>query len=134
MDLSQIARANVAIEDGAWVPSPMFPGVKHRIRGSSSLEARRLRDKLVNAIPRVARANGLSEADSTIIENRVLADVIWLEVDGLTENGTPIILTPEKALELLQNPAYALLRDDIRAAAMRVGDEHLADQADAAKN
>lgn len=135
MKLSSIKAATKAIEDGAWVSSPLFPGVKHRVRGIGCAEARRLRDKLIDAIPRVSRVNGLSDADALAVEAEVIARAIWLEVSGLTDdNDDPVVLTPEKALSYLKDPEFALLRDDVRAAASRVGDEQIANGEEAAKN
>jgi hypothetical protein len=135
LKLTQIAAAAAAIENGTWVPSPSFPGVSYLVRGSGNAAARRLREKLVSAIPRAARMNGLSEDDATRIETQVIAEAIWFDVKGLSDESGDIALTPAKALELLGSAEYgALLRADIRAAAAGVGEDELAGLGEDAKN
>jgi hypothetical protein len=135
MKLSQIRAAKAAIETGARVKSPTFPGVWHRVRGLSCLAARKLREKLVAEIPRAQRLNGLTPDDGDRIEAQILAEVVWLGVEGLTDDaGSAIVVTPEKARELFADPDCELLRADVRAAAMVVGEEQLADIEADAKN
>jgi hypothetical protein len=135
MKLSQIAAAAAAIEAGTWVPSPSFPGVRYRVRGLGNSDAKALREKLVIAIPRAARLNGLSEEQASTIEARVLAEAVWLDVEGLTDDAGPITLTPAKAIELLTANEYgSILRNDIRSAAAAVGEDELAALDEDAKN
>lgn len=135
MKLSQLKAARAAIETGARVKSPTLPGVWHNVRGLSCAAARDLRERLIDDIPRAERLNGLAKKDADRIDAQVLAETIWLGVEGLDDDAkNAIVLTPERALELLSNPDYELLRHDVRAAASLVGEEQLADRENDAKN
>lgn len=135
MRLSKIKSAQGAIERGSWVSSALFPGVKHLVKGASCVAARAMRDRLVTAIPRDERANGLSQEQLVEIENAVLVDVLWLNSSGLTDDDDkPIQLTDEKKRELIEDADFAMLRDDIVSAAARCGDAELANTETDAKN
>lgn len=135
MKLSQIKAAKAAIESGSRVPSSLFTGVWYRVRGISCADARKLRDQLIAAIPREERLNGIKPEAATKIDIRVIAEVLWIGVEGLTDDGgAEIVLTREKALELLSDPEFDLLLADVRSAAAAVGERELADAEHDAKN
>jgi hypothetical protein len=113
----------------------MFTGVRHRVRGPSCAAARKCRDKLIEAIPHFGRAGGLSTDEAERIEAEVLARAVWLESEGLVgDDGAAVIVNADTALALLSNPAYALLRQDIRACASLVGETELAAREEDTKN
>lgn len=135
MKLSAIPKAQAAIEAGALVKSPTFTGVKHRLKGSTCAAAEALRAKLIDAVPRTERINGLSKERRESVETSVILEVIWISTDGFTnDDGTPIVFDGAKKLEVLTNPEYNLLRQDIVVAAANVGGEELAAGEDDAKN
>jgi hypothetical protein len=133
MELGNIYAAAEAIENGTWVPSPMFKGVEHRVRGSMNADALALRNKLIDAVPRVERINGLSSAKAAEIDARVLSETIWLDVRGLTDNKQPVDIAAAKA-KLLDPKIGALLRADVSAASQLVGDDQIAGIEADAKN
>lgn len=135
MKLSSIKSANAAMEVGAWVKSPVLPGVRHRVKSTVCRDSQALRAKLIAEIPRAERIDGLSKAAEDNIELRILAEVIWIDSEGLRDDDDmPISITLEKRRELLADPELAVLRNDILNAASRVGETELAEGEKSAKN
>jgi hypothetical protein len=135
MKLSQIAKVTAAIEGGRWIRSPLFKGVRHQVKGFNCVAAEEMRVRLIEAIPREERMAGISRERSKEIDDAVIAEVVWLSTEGLTEDdGSAVAITPEKKREILANPELALLRDDIVAAARRVGEDELEQAKADAKN
>jgi hypothetical protein len=133
--LSQIKKASAAIEGGSWVKSPIFPGVRHRVKGMSCRDAQALRTKRISEIPRAERIGGLSKAHEDEIELHILSEVIWLDSEGLCDDDDrPIVLSLERRRELLANPDLSLLRNDVIAASTRAGEVELAEAELDAKN
>lgn len=134
MELSKIFAAAKAIEIGTWIPSPTFEGVQHCVRGSSNADARTLRNKLIDAVPRSERVGGrVPAAKLAEIDAQVLSEAIWLDVRGLTENGAPVDIQTAKS-KLLDPDIGSLMRTDVLAAAAQVGEDELAAAEDDAKN
>ncbi|WP_018265558.1 hypothetical protein [Methylosinus sp. LW4] len=133
MDIGNIDAAQDAIDLGAWIDSPSFPGVAWRVRGSNNADAKRLREKLISAVPRAERLNGLADEARARIEAQVIAETILLDARGLTSGGAPLGIGDVKA-QLSTPKRGPLLRADIGAAAALVGEEQLAAVEDDAKN
>lgn len=132
MKLSAIKVDSARAEQGAWVGDiPDMGDLRLRVRGLRNADARRLRAKLLAAVPRDQRANGrLSPAAADDIDARVLAETILVDWQNLTdENDQPLPFSREKALDLLANPDFVVFRDAVAYAASVVA-EGLADQAE----
>lgn len=133
MKLSAIKVDSARAEQGAWVGDiPEMGDLRLQVRGLRNADARRLRAKLLAAVPRDQRANGrLSPAAADEIDARVLSETILVDWQNLTdENDAPLPFSREKALELLSNPDFVVFRDAVAYAANVVA-EGLADQAEA---
>lgn len=135
MKLSHIRKATAAMEGGAWVKSPVLPGVRHRLKALNCRDAQQLRAKLIAEIPRAERIDGLSQAAEDEIELRILSEVIWIDSEGLRDDDDmPIVVSLERRRALLTDPQLGVLRNDILTASTRVGEAELAEGERDAKN
>lgn len=115
--------------DGDWIDIPDLPGLRLRVRGTaygpfqtdkSLVEARWARKYGRDPVPldQVLRSNG-----------KLYADHILLGWDGLDEP-----YSPEKAAEVLADPAFRQLHEHIRYAMAKVSETETEFVEDAAKN
>ncbi|MGA0533569.1 hypothetical protein [Hansschlegelia sp. KR7-227] len=95
--------------------------VSLHVRGLENVDARRLRNKLMNQIPFQMRRAGLSVDQPDRINIRVYRDAVLLDWKGLTEDDetTPIPYSKEMAERLLANPIF---REGVEYAASLVGE------------
>ena len=130
MKLSAIKIDNDKLETGAWVGDiPELEGVRFHVRGLGNTDYRRLQNKLVMAVPRKNRRNGLSVEDQTRIESRCIIETILLGWEGIEaeestdEKKVYIPFSKEMAAELIADPDYAALRGGIMYAAAIVAED-----------
>ena len=93
MKISELEVDQKIVEEGTWVSNiPEMPGVRLKVRGSNNKDWRRMAQRLVNAVPRKNRVNGIldpEEADrisATILANTGLLD--WEGLESATTNET----------------------------------------------
>jgi hypothetical protein len=128
--ISTLGEATLKIEQGAWIddiPVPGMEDVRLHVRGLDNAEARKLRNKLLNAIPFQRRRAGLSTEEQDRIDIRVFKDTVLLGWEGITEDDetTQIPYSKETAENLLRNP---LFREGVSIAASMVGEARAAEQ------
>ncbi|GLK67006.1 hypothetical protein [Hansschlegelia plantiphila] len=124
MKLSALTIDPEKLEKGDWVGDiPELEGVRFKVRGLGNTDYKRLQNRLVLAVPRKNRRNGLSVEDQTRIESRCILDAILLDWDGIEgEDGAPLHFSKELATDLLADPAMARLREGILYAAAIVSE------------
>ncbi len=62
------------VEEGRWVDNiPELAGVRLKVRGSNNKDWRRMAQRLINAVPRKLRANGVLDPDEA---DRVSATIL----------------------------------------------------------
>jgi hypothetical protein len=136
MKLSDIAVNVDAIEGGRWVSiDHIMPGVKLKVRGSENSDLRRLRNKLLQEIPRAQRLRGAGEETLEAIGTRLLAETVLVDWSGIEdENGEPLPFSKEKAASVLGDPAMFVFKNAVEWAAGVVGDDEVVEAQEAAKN
>lgn len=99
-------------------------GVSLRVRGLNTVDARRLRKRLLNAVkPDEKIGSDLDPAVEDGIEAQMLADVVlvdWAGIEG--DDGEPLPYSKEMAKRLMTEPQFVLLRGAARFAAATVMD------------
>ena len=97
-----------AREDGAWVKDiPEFLDVELKVRGVGNKDWARMEQKLIAAVPRQRRVNGLEPEDRLRINAILVRDCSLLDWRGI-ENGTgePLPYSKETANKYLTDPQY----------------------------
>lgn len=113
-------------DGGAWVKAPdggIFDGMAFKVRGLSTVSARKRRLELSSDIEvRKRRINGmLHPEDEDRINATILVECVLLDWSGLEDDdGGEVAYSPEKARELLLDPAYRSLGDAVSAMASAV--------------
>ena len=122
MKLSSLKRDVVAIEQGQWIEGlPQMGDLRLKLRGSDNMDARKLRQKLIDQIPARERSNITIEKNDQIVDE-VLIETIVVDWGGLTgDDGQPIPYSKEKCAELIRAPEYRAFREIIVIASAEVG-------------
>jgi hypothetical protein len=97
-----------AREDGAWVKDiPEFLDVELKVRGVGNKDWARMEQKLIAAVPRQRRVNGLEPEDRLRINGILIRDCSLLDWKGI-ENGNdePEPYSKEAANKYLTDPQY----------------------------
>lgn len=135
MDLKANRVDLVKREDGDWVGDiPECGGLRIRTKGTGNKAYLKLQDKLIQAVPRKQRVNGLSPEDRQRIRNICLCNTCLLEWDGLTDGGVVVPYSKEKASELMTNPEWEVFQDAVAYAAGAVATQTETELEDDAKN
>jgi hypothetical protein len=95
-------------EEGAWVTDiPEFMDVALKVRGAGNKDWARMESKLIAAVPRQRRANGLEAEDRLRINGILVRDTSLIDWRGI-ENGTgePLPYSKEMANKYLTDPEY----------------------------
>ena len=95
-------------EEGAWVKDiPEFGDLELKVRGSGNKDWARMEQKLIAAVPRQRRVNGLEPEDRLRINSALILKCSLLDWRGI-ENGTgePLPYSEEVAKQYLSNPEY----------------------------
>jgi hypothetical protein len=136
MKLSQQKIDTAKQEAGDWVDRiPEMDGLRLKVRGVNNRDWRKMQTRLINAVPRNRRMNGLDPDDSDRINGVLLRDTVLLDWDGLDgDDDQPIPYSKQKAGELLLDPQYAKFRDAVMWAGTMVAEQREAEIEDDAKN
>ncbi len=99
-------------EEGAWVENiPEWQDLKLKVRGSGNKAWSRLESKLITAVPRKRRMNGLDPEDRERINGILLRDTSLLDWSGIDgEDGKPEVFSKELANKYLTQPEYEAFR------------------------
>ena len=95
-------------EEGAWVKDiPEFMDVELKVRGVGNKDWARMEQKLIAAVPRQRRTNGLEPEDRLRINGILIRDTSLIDWRGI-ENGTgePEPYSKEAANKYLTDPQY----------------------------
>jgi len=95
-------------EEGGWVRNiPECGDLELKVRGSGNRDWARLEQKLIAAVPRQRRTNGLEPEDRLRINSILVRDCSLLDWRGI-ENGTgePLPYSKEAAAQYLTDPQY----------------------------
>jgi len=95
-------------EEGAWVTDiPDFQDLALKVRGSGNKDWARMEAKLIAAVPRQRRTNGLEPDDRLRINSILVRETSLLDWRGI-ENGTgePLPYSKEAANKYLTDPEY----------------------------
>jgi hypothetical protein len=121
-------------DDGDWVESTDWPGVRLRVRSINVRDYQvahgLLQQKLIKALGRSPVGPEWEPALSKIVARHLLRG--WEGIAG--DDDKPLVYTPEIGLETLSNPDFASLEREVIWAASRVGERDAEFTVDAAKN
>jgi hypothetical protein len=118
MELSEQKIDLVKLEEGDWVEKiPEGGNLRLKVRGAENKAWRRMQDKLINAVPRNRRVNGIDPEDRDRITAQLLLNTCLLDWDGLHIDGVPVPYSKEKAKELLTDPQWIVFRNAVSWAA-----------------
>ena len=95
-------------EEGAWVTDiPDFLDLALKVRGSGNKDWARMEAKLIAAVPRQRRVNGLEPDERLRINSILVRETSLLDWRGI-ENGTgePLPFSKEAANKYLTDPEY----------------------------
>lgn len=136
MKLSSLRIDPVRVEKGAWIDKiPEMGDLRLNVRGIDNSDARRLRETLIENVPRAERVRGLDMVERDRIAGKVLAEAVLLDWDGLDDDdGRPIPYSSEMAEKLLTDPALPAFRAAVAWAADRVSEEQEERKQDALGN
>ena len=95
-------------EEGAWVTDiPEFMEVALKVRGSGNKDWARMEAKLIAAVPRQRRVNGLEPEDRLRINGTLVRECSLLDWDGIDDDeGNPQPFSKEAASKYLTDPQY----------------------------
>lgn len=95
-------------EEGAWVSDiPEFMDLELKIRGAGNKDWARMEQKLIAAVPRQRRTNGLEPEDRLRINGQLILHTALLDWRGIENgNGEPLPYSKEQASKYLTDPRY----------------------------
>lgn len=99
-------------EEGAWMTDiPEWEGLRLKVRGIDNKDWARMEQKLINAVPRQRRMNGLDPADRERINGILLRDTALLDWGGVEDDaGNPEPYSKELANKYLTTTEYEPFR------------------------
>src|SRR5262249_32252980 len=121
-------------EDGAWISNiPEWGDLKVKVRGVGNRDWAKLEQKLISAVPRARRLNGLDAQDRDRINGILLRDTSLLDWKGVEDDdGKAQPFSKELANKYLTEPEYGPFRDAVLWAATVVAEQGQAEiEADA---
>lgn len=121
MELNKVHRDFESIQAGQWVSDiPDMGDLKVRVRGFTSPVVMEVRSRKERNVPRDERERdgSLSVAAAIRVTREVLAEVVLLDINGLTDEGKEVSV--EQAREYLVDPYYEPLADAVAWAARAV--------------
>jgi hypothetical protein len=95
-------------EEGGWVKDPPeWMGLELKVRGANNKDWQKLETKLLNAIPRQRRINGLESEELLLINGRLILETSLLDWRGI-ENGNGELepYSKEAARKYLTDPRH----------------------------
>lgn len=109
MKISELEVDQKSVEEGQWVSNiPELTGVRLKVRGSNNRDWRRMAQRLINAVPRKLRANGMLDPDEADkISATILLHTGLLDWEGIeNDDGTPIPYDKKKAAQYLTGERF----------------------------
>lgn len=137
MKFSDIKIDSTKHDNADWVDNiPEFQGVRFKVRAAENNDWRKLRQVLVDAIPRKHKVGGrLRPEDQDRLIAILLRDTSLVDWDGLeNDDGTPLAYSREAADKFLTEPDFGKFREAVMYAANIVSEQYASDVEDIAKN
>lgn len=137
MKLSALRIDAEKAEQGAWIGDiPDMGDLRLKVRGLRNADFRRLRDRLLSAVPRDKRVNGQIDPETFDgITSRALVDTVLLDWEGLEgDDGQAAPYDKLLATKLLTEPDFRPFRDAVIYAATVVEERAVAAAEDDAGN
>lgn len=109
MRISELEVDQKVVEEGKWVSNiPELPGVRLKVRGANNKDWRRMGQRLVNALPRKFRMNGVIDPDeSDRISAMILLNTGLLDWEGIeADDGSPIPYDKKRAAQYLAGERF----------------------------
>ena len=109
MKISELEVDPKLIEEGKWVSNiPELTGVRLKVRGANNKDWRRTAQRLINAVPRKLRVNGILDPDEA---DRISATILLmtglLDWEGIEDDaGQPIPYDKKKAAQYLSGERF----------------------------
>ena len=119
MDIGAIKSASKDIDDGQWVDSEAVPGVRLKVRGLTSAPAIKALGRAQRTAPDEMRdeAGEITDAAQSQIDLDIIATVILLDWDGLTDNGKPVEYSEDVARDFV---SASIFEAAVRSASLKV--------------
>ncbi|MFG1205563.1 hypothetical protein [Xanthobacter flavus] len=114
---------------GTWVDSTSYPGVSYLVRGIHYQPFETARDLGVQALAKTYRTKPVPLAERNAVLGSAIAKHLLLDWKGFDEDHDPSL-----ALEMLTDPAFRTLLDDVLQASTAVGKQDLEFTETLAKN
>lgn len=125
---------SVIVEEGEWVDSADWPGVRFKVRSINVRDYEQAREllvqKLMRSLKRVPTNVEMEPALGKLVARHLLRG--WEGIAG--DDEKPLEYTPEIGLEKLIDPEYAALEQQVIWAASRVAERDAEFTVDATKN
>lgn len=109
MKISELEVDQKIVEEGQWVSNiPELTGVRLKVRGSNNRDWRRMAQRLINAVPRKHRVNGVLDPDEADrISATILLNTGLLDWEGIEDDeGKPIPYDKKKAAQYLAGERF----------------------------
>src|SRR4051812_7467385 len=109
MKISELEVDQKIVEEGTWVGNiPELTGVRLKVRGSNNRDWRRMAQRLIAAVPRKNRANGvLDPEEADRISALILLNTGLLDWEGIeSDDGSPIPYDRKKAAQYLAGERF----------------------------
>lgn len=108
MKISELEVDQKVIEEGTWVSNiPELTDVRLKVRGANNRDWRRLAQRLINAVPRKSRVNGLDPEEADRISAVILLQTGLLDWEGIEDDeGKPIPYDKKKAAQYLTGERF----------------------------
>ena len=112
MDLSKFKADRTAEDDGVWVPlDGADEGARVKLARIGNRRYREAMQRRMKPYRRALRAGTLEEATAERVTAEVLAETVLLDWQDLTLDGAALAYSPDRARELLLDPALRDFRD-----------------------
>lgn len=137
MDLSDIKRDVKSIEEGQWVEDLIGMGdIRLKVRGMTSNDVVMFRAAKERAIPRNMkdRQGNLLPKTAMNLLREVLIEKVLIDWENLTEGGTPVPYSKEKARQLLTDESMIVFADAVVQAAQIVDNGNASTQEEVSGN
>ena len=136
MKLSDLAIDLKIREEGDWVRDlPGYGELELKVRGSGNKDWARMEQKLLAAVPRQRRKNGLEPDDRLRINALLCCECSLLDWRGIDDqDGNPVPYSKELAKKFLTDPQYENLVTACLVAASLVAEQRKEEIEDDAKN
>ncbi|MCL8382052.1 hypothetical protein [Xanthobacter aminoxidans] len=123
-------KVNIDLEtSGTWIESTSYPGVSYLVRGIHYQPFETARDLGAQALAKTYRTKPVPLAERNAVLGSAIAKHLLLDWKGFDEDHDP-----SRALEMLTDPAFRTLLDDVLQASTAVGKQDLEFTETLAKN